>query len=159
MATAARIVSPFPKPRALYIAGAKSGKPKPATERRNETAARATRARQWVGLRAEGRGECVYGAGNGDMEGGDAPDAACKLKVSTTYILIDWKFRMMPAPMSAAPCTVVQWTTTEGETDRKTYNIRHDPMDMVLRRPAVDEQARGEEERPGHHRCCISTRK
>ena len=35
------MVSPFPYPSALYIAGEKSGKPKPAKERRHETAARA----------------------------------------------------------------------------------------------------------------------
>ena len=41
MAKAARIVSPLPYPRALYSAGAKSGNPKPARERRNATAAKA----------------------------------------------------------------------------------------------------------------------
>lgn len=40
-ANAARIVFPFPYPRAANIAGAKSGKPKPARDRKNETAARA----------------------------------------------------------------------------------------------------------------------
>ena len=41
MATTARIVSPFPNPRAWYIAGANSGKPKPHSERKKDTAARA----------------------------------------------------------------------------------------------------------------------
>ena len=40
----ARIVSPLPYPSALYIAGANSGKPKPARERRNVTAASAKNA-------------------------------------------------------------------------------------------------------------------
>lgn len=42
-ATAANFVSPRPNPSAAYIRGAKSEKPKPATERRKEIAARATR--------------------------------------------------------------------------------------------------------------------
>lgn len=41
MARHARMVSPFPYPSFAYIAGANRGKPKPARERRNETAARA----------------------------------------------------------------------------------------------------------------------
>lgn len=41
IATIARIVSPLPKPRAEYIAGANRGNPKPANDRRNETAANA----------------------------------------------------------------------------------------------------------------------
>ena len=40
---AARIVSPFPRPSALYIAGAKSGNPNPARDRKKEAAARAVR--------------------------------------------------------------------------------------------------------------------
>ena len=40
-ATAARIVFPTPYPSALYMAGAKSGKAKPAMDLKNETAARA----------------------------------------------------------------------------------------------------------------------
>ena len=41
MAKHARIVSPLPYPSALYIAGANSGKPNPASERRKVAAARA----------------------------------------------------------------------------------------------------------------------
>ena len=41
IATAPRIESPTPYPSALYIVGANSGKPKPAHERRNVTAASA----------------------------------------------------------------------------------------------------------------------
>lgn len=41
MATTARIVSPFPYPSALYIAGANRGNPKPAIDRRHAAAARA----------------------------------------------------------------------------------------------------------------------
>lgn len=41
MAKHARIVSPFPYPSALYIAGAKSGKQKPAIERKKARAASA----------------------------------------------------------------------------------------------------------------------
>lgn len=44
MATAARIESPLPYPSALYIAGANSGKPKPAHDRQNVTAASAEAA-------------------------------------------------------------------------------------------------------------------
>lgn len=39
--TIASTVLPHPYPKALYIAGAKSGKPNPAQERRQVTAARA----------------------------------------------------------------------------------------------------------------------
>ena len=48
MAKQARMVSPFPYPSALYIAGANNGKPKPARERKNVTAARATPRRYQV---------------------------------------------------------------------------------------------------------------
>lgn len=41
IATTARIVSPFPNPSALYIAGANRGNPKPASDRRHATAASA----------------------------------------------------------------------------------------------------------------------
>ena len=41
IAKIAKTVSPFPYPRALYIAGANSGKPNPASERKHETAASA----------------------------------------------------------------------------------------------------------------------
>ena len=41
MANAARMVSPFPYPSALYMGGAKSGKPNPVTDRRKFAAARA----------------------------------------------------------------------------------------------------------------------
>ena len=41
IAMAARILSPLPYPSLLYIVGANNGKPKPANERKNETAARA----------------------------------------------------------------------------------------------------------------------
>jgi hypothetical protein len=40
-ATTAKIVSPFPNPSALYIAGANKGNPKPAIDRKKEAAARA----------------------------------------------------------------------------------------------------------------------
>ena len=43
-ATAARTVLPTPYPSLAYIAGAKSGKPNPAIERRKETAASAVRS-------------------------------------------------------------------------------------------------------------------
>jgi hypothetical protein len=41
IATTAKIVSPFPNPSALYIAGANKGNPKPASDRKKEAAARA----------------------------------------------------------------------------------------------------------------------
>lgn len=41
MATAPKMESPLPYPRALYIVGANSGKPNPAQDRRNVTAAKA----------------------------------------------------------------------------------------------------------------------
>jgi len=41
IATTAKIVSPFPNPSASYIAGANKGNPKPASVRKQETAARA----------------------------------------------------------------------------------------------------------------------
>ena len=40
-ANAAKIVLPFPYPNALYIAGANNGNPKPARERKHDTAASA----------------------------------------------------------------------------------------------------------------------
>lgn len=40
-AATAKIVSPFPNPSALYIAGANKGNPKPAIDRKKEAAARA----------------------------------------------------------------------------------------------------------------------
>lgn len=46
IATAPRIESPLPYPSALYIVGANSGKPNPAHERRNVTAASAAAARR-----------------------------------------------------------------------------------------------------------------
>lgn len=42
IAITANIVSPFPYPSALYIDGAKRGKPNPAADRRKVTAASAT---------------------------------------------------------------------------------------------------------------------
>jgi hypothetical protein len=41
IATTARIVLPFPNPSVAYIAGANKGNPKPASDRRQETAASA----------------------------------------------------------------------------------------------------------------------
>lgn len=46
IATAPRIESPFPYPRALYMDGANRGKPNPAQDRRNVTAARANKINQ-----------------------------------------------------------------------------------------------------------------
>lgn len=71
IATQARMVFPFPYPSAAYIAGAKSGNPKPHIERRKATAARA--------------------------------EAAWRVKVSMTYVWIDWKFKITPAPTRAIP--------------------------------------------------------
>lgn len=71
IANAARIVQPLPYPNLAYMAGAKSGKPKPARERRQDTAASA--------------------------------DAACSVKLSTTYVWMLWKFRIIPAPTHAMP--------------------------------------------------------
>lgn len=31
------------------------------------------------------------------------PEAACKVKASTTYVCIAWKTRLMPAPTQAMP--------------------------------------------------------
>lgn len=104
MATAARIVSPFPNPSALYISGAKRGNPKPATERRKETAASAVCKKKaisgWFTLPWSRGGR---GKEREKEKERVVPDAACKLNVSTTYIWIDWKFRMIPAPMRAVP--------------------------------------------------------
>ena len=71
IANAASIVSPFPRPRALYMLGAKSGNPKPATHRKKETAANAIRR---VRLKLE--------PSHADKK--DAPDAACKVNASMT---------------------------------------------------------------------------
>lgn len=46
IATTASIVSPLPKPSALYIEGAKSGKANPARDRRQFTAARADKGNE-----------------------------------------------------------------------------------------------------------------
>ena len=48
-ATTARRVSPPPNPSALYIAGANKGNPKPASDRRQETAASARPKRREIG--------------------------------------------------------------------------------------------------------------
>lgn len=40
------------------------------------------------------------------MEGRrDAPEAACNVNASMTYVWMDWKLRIMPAPMSEMPYT------------------------------------------------------
>ena len=71
MATAARILFPFPYPKSLYMTGANSGNPNPARERRHDTAASA--------------------------------DAAWRVKLSTTYVWMAWKLRIIPEPTHAMP--------------------------------------------------------
>lgn len=76
-ANAARMVFPFPYPSALYIAGANSGKPKPASERRHDTAANANHTAQ-----TKKRVSRVHMACN--RRGRGVPEAECRVKASMT---------------------------------------------------------------------------
>jgi len=71
MATTAKTVLPIPYPSALYMAGAKSGKPNPATERKQDTAASAT-----YNIINRMRGN--------NIQWRNIPDAACKVNASIT---------------------------------------------------------------------------
>ena len=102
IAAHAKIVFPFPYPRALYIAGANSGKPKPAIERKNVVEASAIE--QAMLLQSRSNELTKYG-------GVYLPDAAYNVKESMTYIWIPWKLRIMPPPTMAMPMSgTIQWT-------------------------------------------------
>lgn len=84
MAKHARIVSPLPYPSALYIAGAKSGKQKPAIKRKNARAASAAIAlasvvrsvtRRWKLTRRSVDGERVKNVCHDALEDEDSPTA------------------------------------------------------------------------------------
>ena len=81
IATAPRIESPLPYPSAAYIVGANSGKPNPAHERRNVTAAsaagRGQRARTARGGRLTGRGVQREGVDDVRLDGLEVEDGAC----------------------------------------------------------------------------------
>ena len=77
MATTASILSPLPYPRALYIAGANSGKPNPAMDLRNVTAARAEN---------NGRSRSASCSLKHCVFGDYSPEAAWNVKASMTYV-------------------------------------------------------------------------
>lgn len=75
------------------MAGAKRGKPKPARERRKETAASA--AEMKIYQPPKRALDCI--------EKLVVPDAACRVNASMTYVWMVWNERIRPAPVNAIP--------------------------------------------------------